>query len=49
MQRRWFISYHSPDGALAGQLKNAIAAGDIERLCIVDAIIARTIGLCRIS
>jgi formylglycine-generating enzyme required for sulfatase activity len=28
MQRRWFISYHSPDGALAEQLKNAIARKD---------------------
>jgi formylglycine-generating enzyme required for sulfatase activity len=28
MPRRWFISYHSPDGALAEQLKNAIKRKD---------------------
>jgi formylglycine-generating enzyme required for sulfatase activity len=28
MPRRWFISYHSPDGALAAQLKTAIERKD---------------------
>ena len=28
MPRRWFISYHSPDGVLAAQLKTAIERKD---------------------